>query len=586
MTAAPRPAARLLLLLPAAAIFALYWPALQFGYVWDDPDLLSQLPAAGLGELWRAIWQPFLAVPNYLRPLPLLTLGLEKMSGAGAALAHFDNLLLHAANSTLTALLAAALLQRRGATRNVALAAGACAGLLYALHPALVEAAAWISVRPDLLVTGFCLAALLCDLTVQTPARRALAVGGLFLLAALSKEMALGWALLLPLWHFASAPPGMPAQTGWRRALPARNHAVLGAVAVAGLVYLCIRALALPALVSSPTFVQPLDGADHAVLVLMTLGRYAAETVFPFAGLSPLHYYRAPLSLGQPDALAGIAVLVCAGIAWRSAARGNRGAALAGCWLLSLLPVLNLARLDIGDNYAHERFLALPLVFWCLGLALAALAWWQQPQRRALLLAAGAGLIAACACVIVIKLPVWRDNLSLWQAALERAPRSWAAQSNLYVALVKRDQLEAAHALADGLRARFPGEVNPMLEAGDALMLDGHGQGALAESTLASALERGKELTPAYRAYLLEKLGMVRLMHHDHAGARAALAQALAVTDEPESALYFLGVAELALGDSAAGEKHLQSGLALMPEPRRSEQRAKAEDFLREAKGK
>src|SRR5882724_11351968 len=86
-------------------LFAAYWPALGAGYIWDDNLWLTQNPLLhnlkGLGRIWYDLD----SVPEYY-PLTLSTFWLEFHLWHLAPLGyHLDNLLLHATNALLLALL-------------------------------------------------------------------------------------------------------------------------------------------------------------------------------------------------------------------------------------------------------------------------------------------------------------------------------------------------------------------------------------------------------------------------------------------------------------------------------------------------
>jgi cytochrome c biogenesis factor len=78
--------------------------------------------------------------------------------------------------------------------------------VVYGVHPALVEAVAFISCRDDLLVTTFLLLALLAHARwMGRKFLRPLGVGLAFLAAALTKEMAIVLPPALVLWSIALA---------------------------------------------------------------------------------------------------------------------------------------------------------------------------------------------------------------------------------------------------------------------------------------------------------------------------------------------------------------------------------------------
>ncbi len=141
---------------PGAALVALtllvYLPALRGGFVWDDDSWTSNIS----GLLWdfsglRAIWFQPTALQQYY-PLSGTTFWLDyQFWGFWTTPYHVENVVLHA----LAALLFWRLLLRLGVP-------GAwLAAALFALHPVMVESAAWITERKNVLSLVLFLGALL-----------------------------------------------------------------------------------------------------------------------------------------------------------------------------------------------------------------------------------------------------------------------------------------------------------------------------------------------------------------------------------------------------------------------------------------
>ncbi len=138
-----------------AATFAAYLPALNGGFVWDDASWttnLYQLFQSATGLEW--IWFHPAALQQYY-PLTATTFWLDYQFWKFWTLPyHVENVLLHAA---------AALLFWRLLVR-LKLPGAWLAAALFALHPVMVESAAWITERKNVLSLPFYLAALLAYL--------------------------------------------------------------------------------------------------------------------------------------------------------------------------------------------------------------------------------------------------------------------------------------------------------------------------------------------------------------------------------------------------------------------------------------
>jgi hypothetical protein len=119
-----------------------YGPALRGPLLSDDFGYLTSpytesLDAASLWQMFDPTGDARLYTGNYA-PVHLLLHALERAQFGGNWFGyHIVNVLVHALNSLLLALL----LMRSGASRNAAL----LGGLVFAVHPANVEAVAWIS---------------------------------------------------------------------------------------------------------------------------------------------------------------------------------------------------------------------------------------------------------------------------------------------------------------------------------------------------------------------------------------------------------------------------------------------------------
>lgn len=509
----PSKLARYLLALPAVLAGLVYLPALQSQLVWDDVIFLVDTPLYRDPTLWReALRNPLIFSANYFRPLAVLTfMGELRLWGLNPAAFHLANLLLHALNATLVALLARELFRpAAGAEKKKApapelpsssLALSVAVGLVYGLHPALAEAVAFVSGRFDLLVTTFLLLALLAHARwIRRKFLRPLGVGLAFLAAALSKEMAIVLPPVLVLWSLALARPEVlrarqkvdsDGNSAWRNLLRQtflRDLGVYVAALAAGLIYLVARYSVLGYLYQPPTghVVPAGDALQHVLLVARSLAEYVLLVVWPFTTLTPVHHTSLPVPLG---ALAGWLALaaslgILTGLGWLLR-RTPRLGALPVAGVLGLGPVVNLIPLQLaGGTFIAERFLTFPLALMALGAG-ALLA--RSPER----IARAVVLLWLVPCVITVErtLPHWRDNLSLWNWATLRAPRSSIPHSSL--AQVYLDQKNYSKALEEAGLAleRDPLDASAWNERGVALYFSHRYPEAQAAFTKATELQ-------------------------------------------------------------------------------------------------
>ncbi|MEO8902919.1 MAG: tetratricopeptide repeat protein [Polyangiaceae bacterium] len=392
----PRPVRPgLLLACVLVAVLVSYIPVLGGPFVWDDQRLIEQSVLVRelrpLSEyLGRGFWQAddLQVSRKYYRPLSILSLALdEKIYNDNPGGFHLTNLLLH----VLSTALLFRLLRERGAK-----AAGAALGsALWALHPRLTEAVAWISGRTDVLATLFVLGALLFQRRTSGPAR---ALTALFLLLGLlSKEVALaGVAFVLVSELFGKGGPRARAL----RCVP---------TAIALLVYAGFRMHALGA---AQETTPVLSVAQRLSAAAAALGHYAVMTLNPWFPNVQIGRLAQP----APSFVALGCVLAVAFIVWLvHLLRKPELPTLAALALTAtaLLLVLHLIPLPL-NVLAADRFLYSPL----LGLTLL-LTPTIEAHARVRLAAGLAGVLAASfAAVTFSRATTWSDEVSLWSSAV------------------------------------------------------------------------------------------------------------------------------------------------------------------------
>jgi protein O-mannosyl-transferase len=384
----------------AFAAIALYLPALPYGWVWDDRLLVISNGAGGVGA-------------EGLRLLTSLLFRLEWASGYGSPLfAHMVSILLHGAATWLFFRMALHV----GARPGIAFAAA----LLFAAHPVHVEAVAYISGLPDLLATVFVLTALLLARSAELctpegcrswkiwPAYAAMVA------AVLSDEVAIVTPFLL-----VGLDRWGPVRVPWRQRLTHYS----GFFAIA-LVYLLVRFVSGGGATPTPGSADAASGIDAAAqgwAVPMAVFEYLKMLVYPHPlnALRALHAAEVSSWTGRLApfaALAGLALIVV----WRRRDPIARAGAL--LLLLPLLPALPLP-MFIG-SFAAERGAYLASVGLCLIVA-SIYAWAARSfaALRPLLLVAAIVIAAVAGLGTLLRLPVWRDDVSLLYAAVASNPK-------------------------------------------------------------------------------------------------------------------------------------------------------------------
>lgn len=130
--------------------FAVYYPAMDGGFIWDDNKYVSENPLLMAPDGLKRIWIST-DVPSQYFPLTYTTFWLEyKLWGLNPVGYHIVNVVLH----TINALLVWMLLSR------LSVPGAWLASAIFALHPVHVESVAWITERKNVLSCLFYLLAI------------------------------------------------------------------------------------------------------------------------------------------------------------------------------------------------------------------------------------------------------------------------------------------------------------------------------------------------------------------------------------------------------------------------------------------
>jgi protein O-mannosyl-transferase len=424
-----------------ALTFAVYLPTLRYQFVHDDRGQIVENPAV---HSWRAVPTYFTAhvwaavmpeeLGNYYRPLFLLWLRINAaVFGNNAWGWHLTTILAH----VLTTLLLYLLAWRLGIGRDVAL----LAALIFGLHPAHIEAVAWISGVTEPLLGILLIASFLAYLRSRREEAHALKWKlfslVLFALAMLEKETALILPGLLFVyeWIFGreQEPLSPRALLAWFREASVRIWP-----------YILLIVLYVPARIHA------LKGFSHAVTPLSTeqlvftwpslIAFWIRHMIWP-AGLSTFYDFPAVVhptltNFILPaifDVVVGIALIICA--------RGSRTVAFFAMWMaLPLLPLLNL-RVFVANDFAHDRYLYLPSAGFAVLVAILLKKMCGGPPRwmgvSTALLVAGVCLTSVLAYGTATESSYFTDNLTFYAYNLTKAPHNPDAESNYATVLAE-----------------------------------------------------------------------------------------------------------------------------------------------------
>ena len=408
--------------LVAFMVFLLYLPALENAFVnWDDPTYVYEnlrIRSLDPGLLKWAFTSAFFG--NW-HPLTTLSFALDyALWGLDPRGWHLVNILLHAFNTLLVALLATRLAAHgsadSGGTHELnkgAIAAGIVTALLFGIHPLHVESVVWVSERKDLLCTFFFLLSLLAYLG-YTPSRRpVLYISSLVFFAAalMSKPMAVTLPAVLLILDLH--PLGRLKAKG--AVLEKIPFFALSLFSSSLTVWAQRSAEAMVALEAYPA-------ATRLFVAVRAYIFYLLKMVLPL-DLAP--FYPIPEKTGLLSIeFAGLFALLSA-LTLFCILSFKRRRVFSAVWLyymVTLLPVIGLVQ--VGNQAAADRYTYLPALgpFLLAGL-LAGLIIERCSKRWLVAPVAGMMLVSGVLADTTIRqIAVWKSSVTLWSYEIELFP--------------------------------------------------------------------------------------------------------------------------------------------------------------------
>jgi hypothetical protein len=397
-----------------------YGPALHGPLVSDDLLVLVNRPwledlnPRNVLVILDPRGEPVLATANWAPVHLLVHLVQGELFGSVAQNTypyHLTNVIVHGINATLLAALLAA--------GGVPLAAALLGGLVFLLHPANVEAVAWVFQLKTLLSFTFSFAALLC--LMRRPALSTLFFG-LSILAKPSAASVLAAAIVLE-WVRQPGEGDPPRRTRWLFVWG-------GLLALYGVVE-------FGAFRSAGEFLDSAPLSERGLQVVAIVGRYLMMTTASY-GLSAFHQPERPASLLDPWVLLGLVTLLAmAFVCVLALLRRRPAAAWLGLAVASYAPVAQIFafRYPMADRYLYfviAGFLGALLVTFSpqLERAIAALRARRFAAAPGALLGAGLALTitAGYGAHAHARAAVWRAEAALDRDAIAHYPNGIAGQ--------------------------------------------------------------------------------------------------------------------------------------------------------------
>ena len=427
-------------------------PALHGTWLWDDQALITQNPdirdPGGLEKIWL---QP--AGGDYFPLTSTVEWVQWRLWQDNPAGYHCSSLGFH--------LLSAVLLWRL--LRQLGIRLAWLGGLIFAVHPVVVESVAWIAEQKNTVPLPLLLGAMGCYLDYDRRERRQdyWLAWLLFVAALLGKTSVVMLPGVILLYHW------------WKEGRITRRHLLASLPFFAASLALGLVTVWFQLHRAAAGWILPVVGlASRMAGAGLALLFYFSKCVFP-VGLLPVY----PRWLVEPPSpiqfLPWLAVGVVLGWCWTRRATWGRHALFGfGFFLLNLAPVLGLIPMAY-QYYAWvaDHFIYLPLIG-LVGLAAAGagtlLERLAQPWRS-YAVAGGLALVSLLAFASHRYAANFRSEEALWIYTLERNPQAWVAHNNLGNVLLQNGHLpEATTHFEQAIRLN-PGYAEPHNNLGNAL---------------------------------------------------------------------------------------------------------------------
>jgi tetratricopeptide (TPR) repeat protein len=550
-------------------VAAVYSPMTRAELIWEDKIWFYKEAWLREGDAWKHfLFHGFFEWTNYFRPLVVALFTFEVRFFQNAPqLTHIVSLAIHLTNTLLVGLLARRMCAPPGSRVSSSVAGVAMA--LYGLHPALIEPIAWVTCQFDLVVILFILLGLLLHISAVRPGLRAAGVAACFFLAACAKEFAISMPMLLLLGDLTrlSKEDECPWPVSALRAIWNRQKTTYVLAFITGLAYLALRYWSLGFL-TAPNLSETLPSLARFQTVCFIYVHYLRVAIWPMLGLGPFHFVdtRQFLTLSLTSVATDAAAVATLAGAILLAYRRKMLGFLVLAASAALFPALHIIPVAFDSSLYHERY-AMPAIamicVWLPGLL-------PEPSSR--FVRRGAALVVpiAAACWlgvailnIAVTLPLWGDDVKLWQWVAREQPDSIDAQDHLLSTYIERND-PRAQPLADRIIAEHLDCSNCWLNAAYLAVNDGDVSRAEAAVKL---LQHSPDLGSSdslMSGYMLVA-GQLLELQHDLGGSEQAYNSAIKIEPYDPQPAYQLALLLAREGRTSEAKIAEGKAIALIP---------------------
>ena len=425
------PTSRRRVILLATLIFvvtvAAYLPAMRAGLLWDDHQLLIELPLMNAGDGLTRIWLSREA-PDYW-PLTYTMFWFEqRIWGAHPEPYHVANILLHAASAVV--------LWR--VLRRLKVPGAFLAALVFGVHPVTAASVGWISERKNTLSMLLYLLTALTYLRFEDEGDRRLYKAAVFLFAAalLAKTsvVMLPFVLLLLAWWRR----GRINRTDIRRAVP-----FFAVSLVLGLITVWFQ---YGHLLAGPVPPRPEGLLSRVAVAGWAVWFYLSKILLP-ARLAMI-YPRWDVDGTNPVSFVPLILLgACVAVLWVYRNRWAKAPfAALGYFLLMVAPVLGLLSMTFAMHSLVADHLQYAPMIGVIALVAAGITRGvsRLTPRRAPHYVIAAVLVATLAGMTFRQARLYRDPEVFWTHTIELNDRAWAAYAQRGFVRLQRKQFGQA----------------------------------------------------------------------------------------------------------------------------------------------